>query len=218
MTLLMLLPLGCGGYVYRQWQPACVPPLRANQLISHQRSNTEMPLQMVIPHTAIVASAMLASNNPTALEGILGYRAPFASLPVPELWWSRLFTKLGGRRLRIPGKNPTWWIRSLRKMQGWSPVEAAYETSFMPTSLWLRGPNKKRWVDQTIDGDGLDPHWQDHGSERLKKRLSLSSDDFFDILVRMLVLLGGPFALAFTTSYLTPRAGKWTCLRLPFRS
>lgn len=146
---------------------------------------------MVIPHTAVIASAMLASNNPGAMRGMIGAYTPSSH---------------GGPWLRFLD-----WLFSLvhlkpvpKKVEAFGLIEKAYDTGELePVSAWDRGLNKREWIHRVIKKlpDGAQ-------KTRLTKAiLRMGAQDKVDIFSRMVVLLGAPFALAFTTAFLTPQTG-----------
>lgn len=146
---------------------------------------------------------MLAANNPGALQGILGPRTPS-----PQLNGAGLY----------PGP----WLRFLRSafhqkvvpkvLEDVELIERAYDTDDLePVSVWNRGLNKRMWINRVIESladppstpGALTPEQQ----ILRKATLRIGTQDKADIFSRMIVLLGAPFALAFSTAYSTPRTG-----------
>lgn len=146
---------------------------------------------MTISHVAVIASAMLASNNPSALQGLIGTpharkAAEIINEGVPESLWGRL----------------THWLKNI------DILERAYDAAYEPTSLWKRGPNKRLWVDKVIeafDDDRNNGHMSvTEFRYAFKLGFGLRAGIWVNILI---ILLGAPCALAFATSYTTPVAG-----------
>lgn len=173
---------------------------------------------MVIPNTAIIACAMLASNNPSTLQGIVGRVADPAQLAHtntgmsvigPAAAWrhglERVFRPCAG------GDEQSLRARLLRRLSGM--VENVYDSDFEPVTLWRRGPNKQRWVDEAIRRfESRDSARWAPSSYRvlmdIKRHFRLSFLDWVLMMGALLViLLGVPFAFAFATSYMTPKAG-----------
>lgn len=177
---------------------------------------------MVIPHTAVIASAMLASNNPGAMRGMIG--APTRTGPNSSASsstsaaaatdangpWRRFLRWLFAIVLfRGPGAAPRAW-------EEMPLIEKAYDTGELePVWVWDRGLNKRKWLRRIIDdlkvvNANVDPRRR-HVlyKERcgLEKATRIGMTDMADIFSRMVVLLGAPFALAFATAYLTPQTG-----------
>ncbi|KAI1498819.1 hypothetical protein F5X99DRAFT_307456 [Biscogniauxia marginata] len=164
---------------------------------------------MVIPYLAIVSCAMLAANSPCTLEGIV-YD--------------------GGKSARPDRYEPSFWRQQLQKirrfkplgviinqLEGYNPVETAFEGRFKTEKLWKRGLNKRQWVQEAIneytasspiptveiwsrDKNGVSPR-------KLRALLTLNMQDCAYVVVSALFLLLAPCVLAFLTSYNTPRAG-----------
>ncbi|KAK6067931.1 hypothetical protein SCUP234_11404 [Seiridium cupressi] len=148
---------------------------------------------MTISHVAVISSAMLASNNPSALQGLIG-KAPTRR-----------------RRSTANNKVPaSIWAKSVRWMKQIDILEHAYDSSFEPISLWKRGPNKLLWIDKTIEAFAKERDDSNHHiklvdfQEAFRLGLGMRVGIWASIL---LVLLGAPCALAFATSYMTPVAG-----------
>lgn len=159
---------------------------------------------MVIPHTAVIASAMLASNNPGAMRGMVGSYTSSAHVDGPWLRFLRwLFSII--HQKSVP-----------KGFEEIELIEKAYDAGELePVSAWDRGLNKWKWLRRVIDGLGdptdgnLPPSADVFEKERkgLEKATRIGMQDIADIFSRMMVLLGAPFALAFTTAYLTPQTG-----------
>lgn len=89
-------------------------------------------------------------------------------------------------------------------------TEPMYDGQFKTVTLWSRGQNKKRWVEESIRyytahfeelGDGLMP------PETIRKRLGMGLEGHFYIAARSAILVIIPSLLAFLVSYNTPRKG-----------
>ncbi|KAF3008322.1 hypothetical protein E8E14_007413 [Neopestalotiopsis sp. 37M] len=148
---------------------------------------------MTISHVAVIASAMLASNNPSALQGLIGKARKernmsfSSSTIVPKSLWGR-FTR---------------WMKEI------DILERAYDATYEPMSLWRRGPNKRLWIEKTIDS--FEHERENDGQMSVsgfRNAFKVSLGMRISIWVNILVmLLGAPCALAFATSYTTPVAG-----------
>ncbi|KAI0135030.1 hypothetical protein F4814DRAFT_443858 [Daldinia grandis] len=157
---------------------------------------------MVIPYLAIISCAMLASNSPSTLDGIV-YD--------------------GGIETPIDNYEPSSWARHLKKIksykgisfvieriEGYNPIETAFEGRFRTVKLWKRGLNKREWVQEAINeyalsseyrsGDGASP-------DELRKALMMNYQDCLYVLAGALFAVLAPCCLAFLTSYNTPQSG-----------
>lgn len=164
---------------------------------------------------------MLASNNPGALQGILGPKER------PESQ-----TNNSGASGRLYAQGP--WLRFLSSafhdrfvpeaIKNIELIERAYDTDDLePVSVWNRGLNKRKWIHRVIESlehpasstPGTQPTTSTPttGHEPRPRTiienatLRIGTQDIADIFSRMIVLLGAPFALAFTTAYSTPQTG-----------
>lgn len=155
-----------------------------------------------MPHLAIVSCAMLASPNPSALQGIVWDGGAIASREKSERGsWDSMKSK--AERFAI-GR----WI--LKKTGRYKPIHPMYDGQFKTVTLWSRGPNKKRWVEEAIRDYTF--HFEEHGDrsmppEDIRKRLKMGLAEYFSIAAGSAVLLMAPSLLAFLTSYHTPRKG-----------
>ncbi|KAI1806667.1 hypothetical protein F4811DRAFT_568481 [Daldinia bambusicola] len=157
---------------------------------------------MVIPYLAIISCAMLASNSPSMLDGLV-YD--------------------GGNVVPIDEYEPSIWAQYLKKVksykgigfviecfEGYNPIETAFEGRFRTVKLWKRGLNKREWVQEAISeytlsseyrsGNGISP-------DELRKALTLNYQDCLYVLIGALFAVLAPCCLAFLTSYNTPQAG-----------
>jgi hypothetical protein len=91
--------------------------------------------------------------------------------------------------------------------------ELAYPSCYKVAWQWLRGPTKRRWIEQVINtyrciedpvcgGDAIDDD-----IDELQKRTILSLLDWSLVLTLTLLLLGVPLILAFLTAFYTPEVG-----------
>ncbi|KXJ91599.1 hypothetical protein Micbo1qcDRAFT_234067 [Microdochium bolleyi] len=98
---------------------------------------------MVIPYLAIISSAMLAANEPFALEGIVfdGGRAALQDAYDATLWASFVRRARAHRHVGM----------FLDSLHGYSLVERCFDGHFKTVKLWKRGLNKSRWVRESID-------------------------------------------------------------------
>lgn len=158
---------------------------------------------MIIPHLAVISNAMLASNNPSALQGLIGD----AAQPVKEedSWNNLLLISSFGK---LHDHSATgYWVRFLRKLVDMSPIQSAYGTHFDPVSVWRRGPNKNIWLGRVIESYTHDRQPDDMSAAKLKEVMEVGWGEWVDILVITLFLISAPFVLAFTTAYRIPRQG-----------
>lgn len=156
---------------------------------------------MTIPYLAIVSCAMLSSNSPSALQGIVYDGGDYAAREKHELsFWDQLKDKIKSLPLgKVIGGH----------FGGYSLIEHTYEGRFQTVTMWNRGPNKRRWVYEAIREYSKDR--QISGDEDLitpdnvRKGLSMTLTDKLNIIVGTLFLLLTPSLLAFLVSYNTPR-------------
>ncbi|KAL2292837.1 hypothetical protein FJTKL_07893 [Diaporthe vaccinii] len=157
---------------------------------------------MTVPILAIMSCAMLASPNPSTLQGIVWDGGAIASREKSERSsWDSMKSKAEGFAM---GR----WI--LKQTERHRLVQSMYDGQFKTVTLWSRGPNKKRWVEEAIRD--YTSHSEEHGdrlmsSNDVRKRLEMSLGDHFNIAAGSAVLLMIPSLLAFLTSYNTPRKG-----------
>ncbi|KAI2619259.1 hypothetical protein GGR54DRAFT_136196 [Hypoxylon sp. NC1633] len=158
---------------------------------------------MVIPYLAIISCAMLASNSPSALDGIVYDGGSTASDDDydPSFWKQQL------RKF----KTYKWIGFLLRQLEGYNPIETAFEGRFRTVKLWKRGLNKREWVHEAISEYAAAWSSRQNRNEiepgELRRRLALSPRDCFYVLVGALFAVLAPCVLAFLTSYNTPQAG-----------
>ncbi|KAI1478862.1 hypothetical protein K445DRAFT_23961 [Daldinia sp. EC12] len=157
---------------------------------------------MVIPYLAIISCAMLASNSPSTLDGIVydGGTIDLMDEYEPSSW--------AQYRTKIKSYKGIGFI--VKRIEGYNPIETAFEGRFRTVKLWKRGLNKREWVQEAISeyelsseyrsGDGIPP-------DELRKALTLNHQDCFYVLVGALFAVLAPCCLAFLTSYNTPQAG-----------
>lgn len=157
---------------------------------------------MTVPHLAMISRATLASPNPSALQGIVWDGGAIASREKSERSsWDSMKIKV---EIFAIGR----WI--LKQTGRYQLIQSMYDGQFKTVTLWSRGPNKKRWVEEAIRD--YTSHSEEHGdrlmpSKEVRKRLGMSHGDYFNIAAGSAVLLMIPSLLAFLTSYNTPRKG-----------
>lgn len=157
---------------------------------------------MTVPHLAIVSSAMLAAASPDTLQGIIWDGGATASRDkFAKGFWDTIRSHVREYRL---GK----WL--LRKARGYELMETTYNGRFKTVSLWNRGPNKRRWVHEAIreyEDSFTESYRAFLSPERVRAALSENGGDAVNAIVATAFLLIVPSALAFLTSYNTPRKG-----------
>ncbi|KAI1272904.1 hypothetical protein F5Y07DRAFT_279075 [Xylaria sp. FL0933] len=158
---------------------------------------------MVIPYLAIIACAMLAANSPSTLDAIV-YDGANTALS-DEYETSFLRSRIQQAKQWKP------FAVLLRLIEGYNPIELAFEGRFRTVKLWKRGLNKRQWVQEAVNdyeasmtlnrlGKGILP-------AKLRSRLTLDARDCSYVAVSSLFLVLAPTALAFLLSYHTPRDG-----------
>ncbi|KAI0538099.1 hypothetical protein GGR58DRAFT_319126 [Xylaria digitata] len=158
---------------------------------------------MVIPYLAIVACAMLAANSPSTLDSIV-YDGANTALP-DEYEMSFLKSRIEKAKKYKP------LAAILCQLEGYNPVELAFEGRFHTVKLWKRGLNKRQWVQEAVSdyeasmtlhrlGKGI-------GAKKLRAQLTLDVRDCSYVLISSLFLILAPTSLAFLLSYHTPRTG-----------
>lgn len=157
---------------------------------------------MTVPSLAVVACALLASPSSSALQGIVWDGGAIASRERPERGsWDSMKSKI---EKFATGR----WI--IKKTERFKLTEPMYDGQFKTVTLWSRGPNKKRWVDEairdyTVQFEGHRDQFMP--TEDVRRRLDMRFGDHFNIAAGSAVLLVIPSLLAFLTSYNTPRKG-----------
>jgi hypothetical protein len=135
---------------------------------------------MIIPHIAIISGLLLAGNNPNILEGVF---ASSAEMDAAE---------------EVDGGFP------------WPKYELAYPSCYRVAWQWLRGPNKRLWIDHLTTEYGersqADPTTR-RLMEELGEKILLSNMDWLWLLVGTAGLVGVPLITAFLTEYFTPVVG-----------
>lgn len=157
---------------------------------------------MTVPHLAIIASAMLAAESPSTLQGLIwdGGRAA-ARDTFSKGFWETLKSHI---RKHPVGK----WL--LRKVSGYKLLEKTYDGQFKTVSLWNRGLNKRRWIQEAIneyEASFSECHEAVLSPERVRKAFKEDVSDALNAIITTTFLLVVPTALAFLTSYNTPRKG-----------
>lgn len=150
----------------------------------------------------MVSCALLASPNSSALQGIVWDGGAIASRERSERGtWDSVKSK--AEKFAI-GR----WI--FKKTGSYKLTESTYDGQFKTVTLWSRGPNKKRWVNEAIRDYAV--QFEGHGdrlmpAENVHKSLDIGFGDYFNIAAGGAFLLVIPSLLAFLTSYNTPRKG-----------
>ncbi|KAI8631979.1 hypothetical protein F5Y19DRAFT_472864 [Xylariaceae sp. FL1651] len=158
---------------------------------------------MVIPYLAIVACAMLAANSPSTLDGIV-YDGANMALP------DKYETSFLSSQLQKAKTHKVLAI-VLRRIEGYNPIETAFEGRFRTVKLWKRGLNKRQWVQEAVND--YEVSMTDHRLGKsitpgeLRTSLTLDAQDCSYVAVTALFLVLAPNLLAFLTSYNTPRKG-----------
>jgi hypothetical protein len=165
----------------------------------------ESPGWMVIPYLAIVACAMLAANSPSTLEGLV-YDG--ANTAVPDKYEASFFSA----RIHEVTRTYRPLAALLRQLEGYNPVEMAFEGRFCTVKLWKRGLNKRQWVQEAVNDYEAAAVRRRFGKEgiaadELRESLTLDARDCSYVAVGSLFLVLVPSLLAFLMSYNTPRAG-----------
>ncbi|KAK6841542.1 hypothetical protein PG987_002402 [Apiospora arundinis] len=162
---------------------------------------------MTIPYLATVSCAMLASNSSSVLQGIVYDGGGPRAVPVrtaPGFW--------GDIKTRF--KKHTFVRHIMRRLNGYELIEHTYEGRFQTVTLWNRGLNKRRWVQEAIkEGEGIGdsnslpppPPPRLITPDELRAGLRLRFGDLWNMFWGTAFLLLVPSTLAFLTSYNTPR-------------
>ncbi|KAH9996117.1 hypothetical protein F4779DRAFT_631600 [Xylariaceae sp. FL0662B] len=158
---------------------------------------------MVIPYLAIVSCAMLASNSPSTLEAIVYDGGKVADPDKYEMsFWAQHIKRAKAHKY-------AGFI--IRRIEGYSLLETAFEGRFRTVKLWKRGLNKRQWVQEAVDEYTMlvEDRRREHGisPSKLRDSLTLNAQDCSYVFVSTLLLLLIPCALAFLVSYNTPTAG-----------
>ncbi|KAK7989596.1 hypothetical protein PG989_009911 [Apiospora arundinis] len=98
---------------------------------------------MTIPYLATVSCAMLASNSSSVLQGIVYDGGGSRAVPVRTApgFWGDIKTKF---------KKHAFVRHIMRRLNGYELIEHTYEGRFQTVTLWNRGLNKRRWVQEAI--------------------------------------------------------------------
>ncbi|KAH8675939.1 hypothetical protein BX600DRAFT_494355 [Xylariales sp. PMI_506] len=155
---------------------------------------------MTIPYLAIISCAMLASNSPSALQGIVYDGGDEASVQKTPNNFSDL--------IRAKVKRSPYFHALKRFFKGYELVEHTYEGRFQTVTLWNRGLNKRRWVIEAMTEYEKD-YAMSQGAlihpEELRKSLGMSLANYWNTLIGTIFLLITPSLMAFLTSYNTPQ-------------
>lgn len=132
---------------------------------------------MTIPYLAIISCAMLASNDPSALQGIVYDGGACAATEKFELsFWDEVQEKIKSIR---PIK------ALLTRIDGYNLIELTHDGQFKTVTLWNRGPNKRQWVHEAIKDYTADYKDNSEGfilPEQLASDLKLRIGDLRNIL------------------------------------
>lgn len=145
---------------------------------------------------------MLASNSPSTLDGIVYDGGIMAPIDDYELsFWAQYLKKM---------KSYKGIGFVIKRIEGYNPIETAFEGRFRTVKLWKRGLNKREWVQEAINEYALSSEYRsgDRTSpDELRKALTMNYQDCLYVLVGALLAVLAPCCLAFLTSYNTPQAG-----------
>lgn len=145
---------------------------------------------------------MLASNSPSTLDGIVYDGGIMAPIDDYELsFWAQYLKKM---------KSYKGIGFVIKRIEGYNPIETAFEGRFRTVKLWKRGLNKREWVQEAINEYALSSEYRsgDRTSpDELRKALTMNYQDCLYVLVGALFAVLAPCCLAFLTSYNTPQAG-----------
>ncbi len=146
---------------------------------------------MTIPHLSIVGACLLAGNNPTVFESVVGRGSHTLPEHCPR-WYHDENAEMG--QGRISRLIPT---RLLRFMPRLAPV---YQSVYRPVAMWNRGKRKKQWINQLCQDHY--PHLED-----LRQRCEMKKRDWVGVAGGAIFLALMPSVLAFFQSYYTPTVG-----------
>ncbi|KAI9885547.1 MAG: mRNA splicing protein [Watsoniomyces obsoletus] len=147
---------------------------------------------MTIPHLSIVGACLLAGNNPTILESVVGRGNHNLADHYPR-WYHH--QEDGERRTgRISRLIPT---RLLRFIPRRAPV---FQSVYRPVAMWNRGKRKKQWINQLCRDHY--PHLED-----LQRRCEMRKVDWASVAGGAIFLALIPSLMAFIQSYYTPLIG-----------
>ncbi|KAI0417908.1 hypothetical protein F5X98DRAFT_130149 [Xylaria grammica] len=158
---------------------------------------------MVIPYLATIACAMLAANSPSTLDGIVFDGADTVR---PDKYETGF---LKSHMQKAKKYKPLATI--IERLEGYNPVELAFEGRFRTVKLWKRGLNKRQWVQEAANDYEatmtLHRLCKGIGAKKLRAQITLNAQDCSYVLVSSLFLVLAPTSLAFFLSYHTPRSG-----------
>lgn len=152
---------------------------------------------MYIPHTAVLSNTLLASNDPSTLQGLIGKRSVFDNdtpPPAPEFQNNQ------------PGQMQRWVKRQVDRVVR-MVTKDAYDSTYKPVSLGRRGFNKQLWMIKAIQVIKESDDCPQHLIEDMERSLIFHTKDWIFAISLTMFLLSIPFTLAFTTSFLTPLKG-----------
>lgn len=155
-----------------------------------------------VPFLAMVSCALLACPDPSTLRGIAWDGGAIASREKSERGsWDAIKDKVEGFAL---GK---WVLKATRR---YKLTESMYDGQFKMVTLWSRGLNKRRWVEEVIRD--YTAHFEEHGDgsmppDNFCTRLGMGLGDYFYMAGGGTILVLVPSVLAFLMSYNTPQKG-----------
>ncbi|PSS02151.1 hypothetical protein BD289DRAFT_271422 [Coniella lustricola] len=150
---------------------------------------------MYIPHTAVLSNTLLASNDPSTLQGLVGKRS---MIDTPSSLNNFQRTRPNQKRPYFK-RTVDWLVRTVTK--------DAYVSTYKPVALWRRGPNKQRWMLQAIRVIRESDECPQNIIEDMERSLNFQAKDWIFAISLTTFLLSIPYTLAFTTSFLTPKKG-----------
>ncbi|RWA05993.1 hypothetical protein EKO27_g9108 [Xylaria grammica] len=150
-----------------------------------------------------MSCAMLAANSPSTLDGIVFDGADTAR---PDKYETGF---LKSHMQKAKKYKPLATI--IERLEGYNPVELAFEGRFRTVKLWKRGLNKRQWVQEAANDYEatmtLHRLCKGIGAKKLRAQITLNAQDCSYVLVSSLFLVLAPTSLAFFLSYHTPRSG-----------
>jgi hypothetical protein len=185
------------------WHSGCVGH---RNLIVYRGFNlyllTCQPGWTAVTHLALVSCALLASPDPSTLGGIVWDGGAIASREKPERGsWDSIKNKAEGFTL---GR---WLLQTTARYKLTQPM---YDGQFKTVSLWSRGPNKQRWVEEVTRDYTAHFDEPSDGSilpETVRKRLGIGFGDYLYTTAASAALVIVPVVCAIQVSYNIPRNG-----------
>lgn len=146
---------------------------------------------MNIPHLAVISNTLLASNNPSTLQGLVGRQFSNTSKP------------------KNRAGQVTQWLKGEAHLDSVidGVTKDAYDSTYKPVALWRRGRNKQDWMLRAIGEIEKRDGCPKESVEDIRKALVFGRKDWTFAIGLTVLLLSIPYVLAFSTSYLTPLQG-----------